>query len=534
MRHLLNSRQNVRPYLCQVRFLPVFFLVVFAGLVFSYPISDTDIWWHLAAGREIWRSGSVPRFDPFCRSSLGIPWTDLHWGFQIAAWKAWGLCGAWGLVFGRVVFAIALPLVALGKRLSWKTGALAGIGLWISRDFLDLRPLLVTLLVLACMQRILSSPSWWSRRGFVGALLLQVVLVNTQGLFLLGPLLVAGLALGRALERRRAESIRLGILCACLVAASCANPWGLDAFRLADLVAGRILPHAGNLFSSEIPENAPLWRWVAQDWIRSIPLVWIGAGLVLFWRRGDSGCGRLVLLLGTAILACIAVRNAPLLAMQALFCIEEREGSVAGRRLGIFAVIYCAALALFSLHQRKWDIPSDPVAPLRLPAPAAVAEISASDKPSFHELRAGGWINWLSPGRTTCWADTRLVLHDAPFVAKYLELTDHPERFQAFADESGFGHVLLPIFEFPRFRELSRSLLRSDEWDLVHCDGAWALFRRRPPGLVAGRAIDFLEASDAAALRFGTNPRLERAVRRNLEDWFGASASMTADRSLAP
>lgn len=519
-----------------MRFLPIIFLVVFAGLVFSYPISDTDIWWHLAAGRRIWQSGIVPHFDPFCHSSLGNPWIDLHWGFQVVAWKAWELWGEWGLVAGRALFVSALPLAALGKRLSWKTGALAGIGLWISRDFLDVRPLLATLLLLVCMQQLVSSPRWWNWRGIAGAILLQILLANTQGLFLLGPLLVAGLAFGRFLEHRRTESVRLGILCAGLIAASCVNPWGLEAFRLADLVAGRILPHAGNVFSSEIPENAPLWRWVAQDWTRAILLVWICAGIILFWRPGDGQRGRLVVLLGTAILVAIAIRNAPLFAIQALFCIEDRESTLASRRFGILAAICCATLALFSLHQRRWDLPADPIAPLRLPAPAAVARIAASSSPSFHELRAGGWISWLSPERTACWADTRLVLHDAQFVARYLEMADHPERFQAFADESGFGHVLLPIFEFPRFRALSRSLLRSDDWDLVHCDGAWALFRRRDPEapIAANGTIRSMEASKAAELRFGTNPRLERSVQRNLEDWFGASASTTTDRKGSP
>ncbi|MCH8169323.1 MAG: hypothetical protein IIC03_15540, partial [Proteobacteria bacterium] len=40
------------------------FALLGAGL-FSISLWDSDYWWHIAAGREIWQSGRVPGQDPF-------------------------------------------------------------------------------------------------------------------------------------------------------------------------------------------------------------------------------------------------------------------------------------------------------------------------------------------------------------------------------------------------------------------------------------------------------------------------------------
>src|SRR5687768_10834003 len=57
-----------------------------AALVFVTaltPVSDGDLWWHLAAGREMIATRSFLRVDPFTLSAAGRPWPDLHWLFQL-------------------------------------------------------------------------------------------------------------------------------------------------------------------------------------------------------------------------------------------------------------------------------------------------------------------------------------------------------------------------------------------------------------------------------------------------------------------
>ena len=49
------------------------------------PIADGDIYWHLAAGAEMWRRHDLLRADPFTVSAAGRAWIDVHWLFQLAA-----------------------------------------------------------------------------------------------------------------------------------------------------------------------------------------------------------------------------------------------------------------------------------------------------------------------------------------------------------------------------------------------------------------------------------------------------------------
>ena len=117
-----------------------------------FPLTDTDIWWHLASAKLMWADMAFPRRDPFCQSSLGAPWTDLHWGFQILAYAAWKLGGAQALVAGKCLALAGALGFALRPHLDRRTlpwlVPLAAFGLYHVRFFIDVRPLALTLLCL--------------------------------------------------------------------------------------------------------------------------------------------------------------------------------------------------------------------------------------------------------------------------------------------------------------------------------------------------------------------------------------------------
>ena len=519
----LRSPGKVDGIFAPVRLFPVLGLALFACMALSYPLSDTDIWWHLAAGREICRTGHLLWADHFCLSSLGAPWTDLHWGFQLAVWKLWTLLGNRGLVFLRIALPLAAVLVAMGRRLSWPTAWAACLGIWILRPFVDARPLLFSLFLLATIQFALeASPRWGKRVAALSILGCQVFLVNVQGLFLLGPLLVAGYATGDWLEGRRRDALEKFALVAGMLLASLANPYGFHAFDLAVRIAGRIAPVATNPFSSEIPENAPLWNWIADDPRRLVPLAWFASAVAVLWRPGAGSRGRTLLLAGTAILAAIAVRNLPLLCLEAAFCVDPSRRNPLIRIWTISASAVVASLLLVSAFQKRWDLGDSWIAPFRLPGNSALSRIRASDAPVFHEVRAGGWIWWNSDIAGRCWADTRLVLHDQEFLSGYLDVVDHPGRFPAYSKRWNFGFALLPVVEFPRFHPLAAFLMRSPDWTLVDCDGAWALFRRRDADGIPRDAISADSISAWLTRRFDGNPLLESEAREATLSFFRA------------
>jgi len=518
-----------------VRLFPVLALALFACLALSFPLADTDIWWHLAAGREICRSGAILHADSFCVSSAGTSWVDLHWGFQVLVWKIWSLLGNSGLVLLRVASPILVFALASGRRWAWSTALAGCLGIWILRDFVDARPLLLSLLLLAAIQLALESAP---RRGKVRSALYclgcQVALSNVQGLFLLGPALVVGFAAGDWGDGRRKDALQKLALCAGMLLASLANPYGIHAFDLAAKIAGRIIPSSTNPFSSEIPENAPLWTWIAEDPRRLVPLIWLGSGVAILWRPGEGSRGRLVLLLGAAILSAAAVRNLPLLCLEAAFCVDPFRRNPTSRIWTISAGAVVLSLAFLAASQKRWDPVDSLIAPFRLPGESTLAKIRTAESPVFHEIRAGGWISWKLDGRGRCWADTRLVLHDARFLSEYLDAVDHPDRFPIWASRGRFGYALLPIVEFPRFHRLAAFLLGSPEWTLVDCDGAWALFRKRDgselPVAEAAISADSVEAE--LSRRFQGNPRLEGRAREATKSFLLAGGRSDMARSL--
>lgn len=496
-----------------MRAFPILLLAVFAGATFTWPLSDTDLWWHLASGREMVDRMAWLRTDPFCTSSLGTPWIDLHWGFQLLVLAGQRLGGESGLVLLRAALVATAAFVALRGRPSWDTLAVGALLLAACRPFLDLRPLLVTLPCLAALWRILEGDL---RRGpACAALALQVVLVNTQGLFLLGPAFALVAASGLALEGDRAGAVRRALLAAGLVAISLLNPWGFQAFELAFRVAARILPGADAVFAREIPENLPWLSWLRESPVRILPWFWAAVALVVLPRRGPGTTGRRLLLAFAAALSLLAVRNLPFLALATLLSVQPRRWP-RPRAAAAACAALVAAFAAPALAERRWDLPDVAVAPAHFPGPASMAILRSRPGPVFHELRVGGWLSWRIPSTRTCWADTRLVLHDAGFVREYLDVLDDPSDFEAWSDRRGFRTVLVPAVAWPRWHGLLEHLLRSPRWRLVDGDGAWTLFVRTADAADsadAPPAVDRAAVDSALHARFGANPRLEGFVR---------------------
>src|SRR5450432_1073502 len=76
------------------------------------PLADGDLWWHLAAGRELVRTRAFLMTDPFSAGAAGRPWVDVHWLFQLATYGLYALGGLRAVVYakGAVVAAGALVL----------------------------------------------------------------------------------------------------------------------------------------------------------------------------------------------------------------------------------------------------------------------------------------------------------------------------------------------------------------------------------------------------------------------------------------
>ena len=84
--------------------------VVAAGCVLlsvSFKLSDTDMWQHIAVGREIWRLHAVPTQQIWTWPTYGAPAVTPSWAFRALIWPIWAAAGVPGLFAWRWLTTLA-------------------------------------------------------------------------------------------------------------------------------------------------------------------------------------------------------------------------------------------------------------------------------------------------------------------------------------------------------------------------------------------------------------------------------------------
>jgi len=513
-------------------------LAIGAFLIALGPISDGDIYWHLAAGREMAARHALLRTDPFTLSAAGRPWIDVHWLFQLGAWAGYHLVGLRGLAVGKAVLVAvtAVILVRTAERTGGPTGRALGAAsllatLYLARHLLPLRPVIVTALCLALFLSVLESVrAGASSRRLWLLPALQVLWVNSQGLAPLGLALIAAYAVEAALARSAGQSsggqAKLPLAALLLALLSCTlasflTPFGLRSVALPAQLLLRIAPGQQNVFSNAIAENIPpfvLERTAPAQighfkWV----LLALAGALALFRPRLRLAHA---LILGLfAVLALMANRNVLLLYLLAPPLVA---GSIAVTPLAARTSRWLArasapalggALGLAILAFAREPAFGAPT-PFHFPTESARL-LGRATGPVFAPDHAGGFLTFHAPGLRP-YIDTRLVLHTADEYAAFLALLDDPARFDALDAEQRFRYVVLTTSYPDRYLGLAGHLAADPSWRLLYTDGAELLFSREGAGLdLGGRAtVDGVAA--ALAARFPPSSELGRAARLNL------------------
>ena len=263
------------------RLADVGLIVAFLSLTFLlgiFPLKDTDFWWHLKEGDLIRQTGQVPTVDTFTYGAKGHTWVDLHWVFQVLL--SWGYAhgGVAGLNLAKCgITTLAVFLLIGSKRREWPTWAmlLAWLpALLVLNGRMYIRPETISLLYLSMVLAILFR---WDRKPWLafGLPLIQVCWVNTQGLFLLEPILI-GFALTDAMTRpgafaedRRGWWRLIGLATALTGVACLFNPYGL-AGALYPVQLARTMSNP--IFKDSIGELKPLPKFIEEVGLDSLPL----------------------------------------------------------------------------------------------------------------------------------------------------------------------------------------------------------------------------------------------------------------------
>jgi tetratricopeptide (TPR) repeat protein len=507
-------------------------LAVFAFLVVWFPLTNTDIWWHLAAGRSMCQEGSFLYSDPFSLSTAGQPWINLHWLFQIAAYLGHAAGGPAALVIGKcALFSVAAVILLWGCETL--AGAESGCGapklrpvgiaflalaILAGRHLVFARPVVFTLvymsLVLFLLAKFVRKPS----KGYlIGLMGIQVLWANTQPLFVLGPVILACFLLGEGLSTLAARLripgfartlggkplAMLALALAGTLAVSLITPYGFDTLQLPFRLFGRIDPTGASLFTWNVSENIPPWALARTGSGPHDAFQWLGvaaaASFVLNWKR--ISLTRLALFSAMLVLALMANRNILLFNWTAALVFVVNAGNAMARKSESPASVFFArvlrspllalgtvlalGLPLGSALAREGSIAR--VSPFRVPTGiAAHLEKLPGEGRLFNAIRYGGYLIWELYPASRPYIDGRLVLRSADQFAEYLRVLDQPGKFEDLDDRFGFTAAVLPVTMPDRYQKLIAHLYRDPDWHLVFTDGTQTLFARQTSGSPGG------------------------------------------------
>ena len=483
------------------------------GLVFATgltAIADGDLFWHLAAGRQMAQTGRLLRADPFSVSALGRPWIDVHWLFQLAAYGVFSAGGYLALVLAKsgvlAAGAAILERAVAREAPRWALPLPLLAALFLARHLLPVRPIVLTLLLLALFFAILEHHRREQRpRILLWLLPLQIVWVNFQGLAAIGPALVgaylAGTLASAHLAGRRwfpfaAEPTPwrpLALALAGCCAASFVSPFGARAALLPFQLLLRITPAGANVFAAEVAENIPpfVLERTAPEQIGHFK--WYLAALALSFAlaRGRLLLSRLLVVAALVTLALMANRNVlllywlatPIAVMNAAPALRRlldhrRAALAAGILAGTTFLAVGALVVVAAAREPSLRAPT----PFRFPTESARVLAGRDSGTVFAPDHQGGYLIWTLHPRHRPYLDTRLILRTAAEFAEYLDVVDHPEKFDAFQAKHRFDHVVLPTGYPDRYLGLVAHLQRSPGWTLIFTDGSEVLFARDPAG----------------------------------------------------
>jgi tetratricopeptide (TPR) repeat protein len=376
-------------------------LAVVAGLCLA-PMAETDLYFRLAVGDEILRTGALPRRNLFSFTFPEHPDLDPAWLFDVGVAALYRAGGFPAVVVGKTV--VVLAVFAAAYHLCRRRGAaplaaalvLAAAAL-VMRERLVERPHLFSL---AGEVALLSALERGRRAWLVPVTALWA---NLHAGAFLAPLLLGLAVAGDLLDQRGRRLDRPTLLVAGgAVLALLATPVGTGIFRY-------LAAHVGLFAIHPVDEFRPM------SWTSDAPLLLFGAATFVL-ARGTRWRERLPAL-GLALLAASSVRfgaDFALVAAPLAATGLSRWQVLAHRRAAFLGTAALVALALGPrLARPRLQLGADTEL-LPLEALAFVEEHGLRER-MYNDFEAGAYLLWQGWPRHRVFVDPRLPAYPRAF-----------------------------------------------------------------------------------------------------------------------
>jgi hypothetical protein len=480
------------------------------GFFVLYPISDFDIFWHLAAGKEIVKERHLLFSDPFSYTDTAQRWFDVHWLFQVITFLTEN-AGGLGLllVFKATLFAVSISILFRSvpdKRSVLLISLPIVLIAYSFRYLVTMRPIIFTILFISLFFYLLERYLKHRRKRYLLFLIpVQIAWVNSQGLFLAGPFIfiayLSGELLNNFLSARfpdqfgyksnlnRTDLKIMTLFSPLLLLSMLVNPYYQDAVHFAFRLFRNITPLPENIYSSNVTENMSVFSMMDTDYayyayslIGIIVLLSLSSAFSKRYLRFTFLFSSLMFL----TLAYMAQRNLILFAIAFIphFCWNMKHLSFSSPiNKKILKTCISFLLCIFVLssiisHLQFLRKNFYTIAPFSFPV-NSTEYLKDSSVPGnmFNADRHGGYLIWKFYPEKKVFLDTRLTLRSREFFAEYLSILKHPEVFfPGLCKKYGITHVILPQCGTDLYFRLTKYLYDSPEWNLVSTDGSEALF----------------------------------------------------------
>lgn len=474
------------------------------------PLWHTDIWGHLAYGKQVWDGGTLPAFEPLMPLAAGMPFVDTAWLSQLcgyAAYSAWGAAGLQFLFAATLTACLAILAWQLYRKthsVAWSLLGLAAF-LWVDwQQFLVgwpeaaalVRPQLAGLACFVLLFSLLVArrqrPSDW----FVVPALF-VLWANLHGSFVVGLGLLACFLAGRGADVfrrtgrlscviRDARARRLLLLTELSAAAVLLNPYGLGIYA-------EVLRFSSNLNLADLVEWEPLSIRSSQGQAAAC----IALALVVAYRLSPrrvsfteilllAGLGfwtlwtsRMLLWWGVPAAYWLALHGhaawRKVLKRGAEQSPSPRSGLWSAVTVGLIWIFFAgSSFGVRVLHGKQLELRQA----VSRATPVGAVEYLREHPPQgqvFNTYEWGDYLTWAGPAGIQVFVNSHAHLVPRQVWQDYLTISSGVEGWDELLERYGVSAIVVDVQRSPTLV----SLLRERKlWTAAYDDGSAAIFTR--------------------------------------------------------